>query len=172
MTTQDHNRMLGIMHLIYGGFNGLVMLVFIPFLVAFIVAAAADPSAPGAIVGVFAVLGILMLLLAVMFGLVPLLAGYAMLTRKSRARTLGIVSAVLCALSFPFGTALCAYTFWFLFGPGEHFYRGEAGALGGQYWHAPLPDASTFGREAQGWSGRPREHEYVPPPEPPDWRGQ
>jgi hypothetical protein len=85
---------------------------------------------------------------------------------------MGFISAALCALSFPFGTALCIYTLWFLCGPGEHFHRGGGGALGAQSWRTPLIDESTFGREAQSWSRPNRQHEYVPPPQPPDWRGE
>jgi len=172
MTPQDHNKVLGIMHLIYGGFNALVMLIFVPFFIVIGGVAASDPTAPPALTAIFSLFGVLMFVLALLFGLPPILAGYAMLKRKSWARVMGVVAACLSALSFPFGTALCVYTLWFLFGPGEHFHR-TGGALGGQNWRGPLPEANTFGWEAQRASGRAdRQHEYVPPPQPPDWRGQ
>jgi hypothetical protein len=173
MTPQDHNKVIGIMHLIYGGLNALVMLIFVPFILAILGFAASEPgSTPGA-TAVLGVIGLFFFALAAVFGIPPLLAGYAMLTRKSWGRTMGFISAALCALSFPFGTALCVYTLWFLCGPGEHFHRdAAAAALGAQNWRTPLVDESTFGREAQSWSRPNPRYEYVPPPQPPDWRGE
>jgi hypothetical protein len=181
MTPQDHNKVIGIMHLIYGGFNALMMIIFVPFFFAIGAGIAADPNAPPALTAIFGAFGFLMLFLALLFGLPPMLAGYAMLKRKSWARVMGIIAAVLEALSFPFGTALCVYTLWFLFGQGEGFHR--AGAGGQTYGHGfqygqgfqspPLPDASTFGWDAQRASQQQgRQRDYVPPPQPPDWRGQ
>ena len=171
MTPQDHNKIIGIMHLIYGGFNALMLVIFVPFFLAVGGISASDPTSPPGLTAVLVLIGVVMLAMALLFGLLPILAGYAMLKRKSWARTMGVVAACLCAISFPFGTALCVYTLWFLFGPGEHFHRA-GGTLGGQSWQAPLPDASTFGWEAQRASRASRPREYVPPPQPPDWRGQ
>ena len=71
-------------------------------------------------------------------------------------------------MSFPFGTALCVYTLWFLFGEGKNFYETlGAGGTG----RGALPNASTFGWEAQG-STRARQYEYTPPPQPPNWRDE
>ena len=173
MTPQDHNKVIGIMHLLYGGFNALMLVIFVPFFFAIGGIAATDPNAPpvlGAMMGFF---GVLMLVLAVLFGLPPILAGYAMLKRKSWARVMGIIAAVVEALSFPFGTALCVYTFWFLFGQNEGFHRG-GGQVAGQNWNAPpLRDAnSTYDWEAQRNAQASRQRDYVPPPQPPDWRGQ
>ncbi len=171
MTPQDHNKVIGIMHLIYGGFNALMLVIFVPFFFAIGGIAATDPSAPAALTAIFGFFGILMLALALVFGLPPILAGYGMLKGKSWARVVGIVAACVEALSFPFGTALCVYTLWFLFGQGEQFHRG--GFDSAQNWRAPLRDSSTYDWEthrARHASQQPRE--YVPPPQPPDWRGQ
>jgi hypothetical protein len=172
MTPQDHNKVIGIMHLIYGGFNALMMAIFVPIFLAIGAGAASDPNAPPALAAIFGFFGFLMLVLAVLFGLPPILAGYAMLKRKSWARVMSIIAACVEALSFPFGTALCVYTLWFHFGQGEHFYRGGGGGFqSSQNWRAPLHDAGGYDwqtRQAQN-AGRP--HEYVPPPQPPDWRG-
>ncbi|HYE13847.1 MAG TPA: hypothetical protein VD968_05325 [Pyrinomonadaceae bacterium] len=170
MTPQDHNKVLGIMHLIYGGMNAILL----PFVFIFVFLGAGltsiDPSAPPEAGLVFVLIGLFFGLLFLMFGLPPLLAGYGMLRRKSWARGWGIAAAVFAALSFPLGTALCVYTLWFLLGnEGKGFYEGRAdwrhqewrGSLGAarqQGWGA---QSSTYGRQA----------EYVPPPQPPDWRG-
>jgi hypothetical protein len=172
MTPQDHNKVIGIMHLIYGGFNALVMVIFVPFFFAIGGIAAADPHAPAAVTAMFGFFGILMLFLALLFGLPPILAGYAMLKGKSWARVAGIVAACVEALSFPFGTALCVYSLWFLFGQGEQFHRG-GGSGSSQNFRAPLRDSGTYDWQTQRTQQESRPpHEYVPPPQPPDWRGQ
>jgi hypothetical protein len=172
MTPQDHNRILGIMHLIYGCFNALMLVIFVPVFLAIGAGAASDPNAPPALAAIFGLFGLLMFVLAVVFGLPPILAGYALLKRKSWARVMSIIAACVEALSFPFGTALCVYTFWFLFGQGENFHRG-GGQMAGQGWNAPhLHDANTFDWEAQRAHQPGRQRDYVPPPQPPDWRGQ
>ena len=97
-----------------------------------------------------------------------LVAGYGMLKRRSWAKVAGIVSSCFCALSFPFGTALCVYTLWFLCGEGQNFHKTpEAPAT----WRGSLTDANRFDWEAQRTSDAGRRREYVPPPQPPDWRG-
>jgi hypothetical protein len=173
MTPQDHNKIIGIMHLIYGGFNALMMIIFVPFFFIIGAAGAADPNAPPAIAAIFGFFGVLMLVLAVVLGLPPILAGYAMLKHKSWAKVMGIIAAVVEALSFPFGTALCVYTFWFLFGQNEGFHQ-RGGQMAGQNWNTPpLRDAnSTYDWEAQRAAQSNRQRDYVPPPQPPDWRGQ
>jgi hypothetical protein len=171
MTPQDHNKVIGIMHLIYGGFNALMMVIFVPFFFAIGGIAATDPHAPPVVTAIFGFFGVFMLVLALVFGLPPILAGYAMLKRKSWARVAGIVAACVEALSFPFGTALCVYSLWFLFGQGEQFHRG-GGFDSPQNWRAPLRDSSTYDWETRRAAESSRPHEYVPPPQPPDWRGQ
>ena len=171
MTPQDHNKVIGIMHLIYGGFNALMLFIFVPIFFAVGGIAAADPNAPPAVTAIFGFFGILMLFLALVLGLPPILAGYAMLKRKSWARVMAIIASVFEALSFPFGTALCVYTLWFHFGQGENFYRGE-GFQSAQNWRSPLHDASAYDWQTRQARQAGRPHEYVPPPQPPDWRGQ
>ena len=173
MTPQDHNKVIGIMHLIYGGFNALMLVIFVPFFFAIGGIAAADPTAPAGLTAIFGLFGLLMLFLALVLGLPSILAGYAVLRHKSWARVMSIIAACVEALSFPFGTALCVYTFWFLFGQGENIHRG-GGNMAGQGWNAPpLRDAnSTYDWESQRAAQSSRPRDYVPPPQPPDWRGQ
>ena len=166
MTTEDHNKVIGIMHLIWGGFNALTMLIIVPFFFAFLGIIGSDPNAPPELKYFFGIFGVFFAVLAVLFGIPPLVAGYGMLKRRSWARVAGIISACLTALSFPFGTALCVYTMWFLFGEGERFYRGVGGQEG---WRGSLRDANTFDWESQR-AADARRREYAPPPQPPDWR--
>jgi hypothetical protein len=169
MTPQDHNKVIGIMHLIWGGFNALTMLILVPFFLAFIGIIGSDPHAPPGLGLLFGAFGFFFLALAVVLGIPPLVAGYAMLKRKSWARVAAIVSACLTALSFPFGTALCVYTFWFMFTDGERFYRAADYSQPSD-WRGSLPSANAHDWDAQRAADEKRNRDYVPP-QPPDWRG-
>ena len=168
MTPQDHNKVIGIMHLIWGGINAFTLLILVPIFLGIIGLISSDPKAPAGLGLLFGFLGLMFLFLALVVGLPSFIAGYAMLKRKSWAKVAGIISSCLCALSFPVGTALCVYTFWFLFGHGEWFYRAPARARGAR---GSLRDAGTYDWEAQRAADASRRREYVPPPQPPDWRG-
>jgi hypothetical protein len=172
MTPQDHNKVLGIMHLIYGGFMGLMTLMMV-FIFA-IVGGALTSVPPGRgdeppVAFILAIFGAVLIFYAIL-AIPSLLAGYALLKRKSWARIMGIISAILSAMSFPFGTALCVYSLWFFFGEGSKFYEG-----GGfdPTSRGALRDAPSTNYEWERPRQRERESEpvYTPPPQPPDWRG-
>lgn len=172
MTSQDHNKVIGIMHLIWGGFNALVMLLFVPFIIILLGPMGSDPTAPTQLKAVFAAFGVLIVAFSLLFSVPPILAGYAMLKRKSWARVMGIIASVVEAPNLPFGTALCVYTLWFLFGQGENFYRDGGSAAEEDWRRGSLRDASTFDWEAQRAKHTQQQpREYAPPPQPPDWRG-
>ncbi|HWS56686.1 MAG TPA: hypothetical protein VN228_21300 [Pyrinomonadaceae bacterium] len=172
MTPADHNKVLGIMHLIYGGFFTLVsllVLLFFGFFAGVMSAVAAnDPNAPPA--ALFWALMVLVFLLYLMLSLPGLVAGYAMLKRKSWARIAGIVAAVVAGMSFPFGTALCVYTFWFCFSKQGEAFERERGADADR-WRGSLNQGQPLGGYAQTF-GHEREPAYRPPAQPPDWRGE
>jgi hypothetical protein len=89
-----------------------------------------------------------------------LIAGYGLWKKKKWAKTASIIAGVLAAMSFPVGTAVCVYTFWFLFSnPGKVLYDKPVYSLpqGQQVWGAQE-------------IGSQRENQYVPPKSPPDWR--
>lgn len=170
MTPQDHNKVIGIMHLIWGGFNALIAVFIVPFIIAMLTALSRDPHAPPEAKAFFGIFGLLMAAFMILFSLPPLLAGYAMLKRKSWAKVAGIIASCLTAMSMPFGTALTVYTLWFLCGSeGNKLYRkSEPHAY--EPWRGSLRDANTFDWEAQRTADANRRREYVPPPQPPDWR--
>lgn len=170
MTPQDHNKVIGIMHLIWGGFNALIAVFIVPFLVAIFWGISQDPHAPPEAKAFFGFFGFIMAAFMILFSLPPLLAGYAMLRRKSWAKIAGIIAAGLTAMSMPFGTALTVYTIWFLCGgQGDYLYGKKANAY--EPWRGSLNDASRFDWEAQrAADARRRAETYAPPPQPPDWR--
>ena len=138
MTPQDHNRTLGITHLAYGGFHLLMMALFSVFFF-FIMAL---PSRNGGEFDIFTVFMLIMLGFSLLFTLPSLIAGYALLKRKSWARTAAIVAGILAAPSFPHGTALGVYTLWFMFGnEGRELYSNNAGAWPSSARYGALPGA-------------------------------
>ena len=157
MAPADHNKVVGILHLAYGGFSVLMMVLMgTMFVGMFAFGTANDPNAPP---GVF--IGIIVAFMFVMYVVLAVpsfLAGYALLKRRKTARVLGIIAAIVAAMSFPFGTALCVYTLWFLFGEqGKELYEKAAYSL------PPAPPVFAAAPSA-------REYQYVPPSKPPDWR--
>jgi hypothetical protein len=172
MTPADHNKVIGIMHLIYGGFFTLVaflMLLFFGFFASVITAATAnDPNAPPA--ALFWALMAFVFIIYLVLSVPSLIAGYAMTKRKSWARIAGIIASVVAAMSFPFGTALCVYSLWFFFGEaGRAFEHGRLDAP----WQGSLRQGEPFGGYAQTFGHeRDRQPAYRPPPQPPDWRNE
>lgn len=158
MTPTSHNKILGILHLAYGGLTALLMLAISIFML--MIGAFATNNRGEPLPASFLALIMIVVAAVTVFQITPsFLAGYALLKRKRWAKTMGIIAAMVAGLSFPLGTALCVYTLWFLFGEsGRFLYRKAAYAL-------PPGDASW----ATAVSREPV-REYVPPSAPPDWR--
>ena len=176
MTPADHNKAIGIMHLIYGGFftlMTLMMLVMYGFIVALLDSIPEEPGAPP-IAFISAFMGIFVVIYALL-SVPSLVAGYALLRKKSWARVAAIVASILAGISFPFGTALCVYSLWFFFGEQGRDY--EPAPAGAGHWRGSLNQAAPAGWDAQQQQqqqqpdAQPRQPAYHPPPSPPDWRG-
>ncbi|HEU4594117.1 MAG TPA: hypothetical protein VFS10_03030 [Pyrinomonadaceae bacterium] len=170
MTPQDHNKTIGIMHLVYGGFHALTLgAVALVFILLGLGAGSSNPGDAGDIALGFGIIVTIVLIAFAVFGLLPLLAGLGLLRRKSWARTVGIVSSILMMLNMPFGMALGIYTLWFLMSEGKVFHESRPAR---EDWRGALPNASTFGWDAQSASRTRPPYEYVPPPQPPNWRDE
>ena len=172
MTTEEHNKALGICHLAYGGFITLLMLAILFMFGALIFAIPDGPDGgPPKVFMLF--FGIFMLIYSLIFTLPSFIAGYAMLKRKSWARTASIVAAVLETMSFPFGTAVAVYSFWFMFSDaGKAFYdtaHARPAARPYALHDAPPPPSAS---EWNARTSQEREQSYVPPTQPPDWRNE
>ena len=159
MTPADHNKVLGIIHLAYGGFTVFAMaLVSIFMLGAFGVFAFNQPPGDAVPLGLMLVLVAFVVLVNLLIIAPSFLAGYALLKQKRWAKTIGIIAGIIAGMSFPIGTAVCVYTLWFLFGEkGKSLYDGTAYAL------PPAPPLFVG-------ASRKQEPQYVPPSSPPDWR--
>jgi hypothetical protein len=149
MTPQEHNKFVGLAHVAYAGFHVLMTIASMAF-VGFMFENVYSKSQgmggppPPAFLRVI-------ILFAVIFNIattIPsVVAGYALLKRRSWAKVAGIVGAVVAAMSFPIGTAVAVYTFWFLFSdPGKQLYGAgprELPPLPPEEWR-PLTSQSTY----------------------------
>lgn len=164
MTPEQHNKYLAWSHLGYASIFFLFIALFMGFFgFVFFAAMMSEPNAPP----MFFFLLIWLFMAAIYAAMIvpSFIAGYGLLKKKKWARTWAIISGVIAAMNFPFGTAVCVYTFWMLFSePGK--------VLFDQNNKYALPP----GRQA--WANEPwnqdasRQHDYQyhPPPPPPDWR--
>ncbi|HEX8635105.1 MAG TPA: hypothetical protein VF703_13240 [Pyrinomonadaceae bacterium] len=165
MTPEEHNKALGICHLAYGGLSALMMLAALLFFGA-VMFAIPGGDAP---VGVFMLVLTFILLWSFVITLPSFIAGYALLKHKSWAKPASIVAAVLETMSFPLGTAVAIYSFWFMFSDaGRAMYDRQITSPQRPYALRDTPPAPAAEWNAR--SSHEREREYVPPPQPPDWR--
>ena len=157
-TPEQHNKYLAWAHLAHGGLFLLFVLFMLAMMSAMFWSFPKTPEGPPA-----AFFGIMWLFMGGFYGLMLLpniIAGYALLKQKPWAKTAAIIGAVTAAMSFPIGTAVCVYTFWFLFSePGKILYDKPKYAL---------PPMST--NWATNSTQQEREKQYAPPQTPPDWR--
>jgi hypothetical protein len=169
MTIEGHNKTLGVMYLAYGAMQGLMMLVMGIFFAAMMpVVRSGMDSRDGMPLPIFIAFMTIVTVFGLLFTIPSLVAGYALLKQKTWARVASIIAAVIAGMNFPFGMALCVYTFWFLYGKGAHLYDKNTLAPADRF---SLRDGSPSTFEFT--AGRPRERreqEYVPPPQMPNWR--
>ena len=156
MTPEQHNKYLAYSHIAYAALFALFAMLMLIFIWGMVAVA---PNGPPA--GILILMSLFMIVIYSVMILPSFIAGWALLKRKKWARTASIVAAVTDGMSFPFGTALCIYTLWFIFSDqGRLLYDNmvPASAL------PPAPPPWASAGKKQG------EIEYIPPVAPPDWR--
>ena len=157
MTADQHNRYLGLAHLAYVALHLVMGVLFGVIMILMFSTIPPQPSQPPAILVVMACF---FLVFTVGWTIPSMVAAYALLKRKRWAKTAGIVAGVFAAAQMPVGTAVCVYTFWFLFSePGRSLYDRSAKTLPGG-----RPDWNGVNQQ------RSPEGEYAPTASPPDWR--
>jgi hypothetical protein len=112
MSTEYHNRLLGIFYSIYGGLmvcGGLAVMALA--LTTVTQAPDGGPQAFWVTARVPMILGLALLV----FGLVPVVVGVGLLQERSWARIASIVVAIFIVANFPLGMALGIYTLSFMF---------------------------------------------------------
>jgi hypothetical protein len=151
-TNEEHNKYLAYSHLGYAAFQLLMMLMMLLFFFIMFAGVAANDTSGEFPAGFVAAILIFVGLFQLILTAPSAIAGYG-----------------LAAMSFPLGTAVCVYTFWFLFGAsGKDFYSGqltEGRARSDYYLNEQREDDSSIG----SWKTE-RKREYVPPKEMPNWR--
>jgi hypothetical protein len=168
-TSEDHNKYLAYAHLGYGAFQ-LFMAFAISFFLYFIfsVMDGTGPRGDAPPMSLIAMVIAFTLFFQLLFSVPSIIAGFGLLKRKNWAKTASIIAGVLSAMSFPLGTAVCVYTFWFLFSDsGKELYARplvETGNRADYFLNEPR-DEGLRGE----WTER-RPKEYVPPKEMPNWR--
>ena len=117
MTPPEHNKYLGIAHLAYAGFHVLVTIVMMAFMGTMMsqifdqAGRMGDTRSPAFMPVILIFAGGFQLVISIP----PIIAGYAFLKRRPWAKIAGIAGGIVAAMSFPIGTALAVYTFWFIF---------------------------------------------------------
>lgn len=125
MTAEEHNKYVGLAQLGYAALHILMLIAMtsvmgVMFSRIFQQAERMGGDPPPAFVGlIFVFAGLFNVVLTIP----SVVAGYALLKRRPWAKVAGIIGGVLAAMSFPIGTAVAVYTFWFLFSePGRQLY--------------------------------------------------
>ena len=166
MTSEEHNKFIGIGFLVHGGLQVLMLLFMGLFFGLFILSIATRPGEPEMPAFFFGLIFAFVFLFQLVFTLPSLIAGYAILKKKTWARTASIVAAVLAAMNVPIGTALAVYSFWYFIG---EYWKPAYGIQPRQFTYG-LPQREDIYPSAD--PVRTSSNEYVNPPykDPPDWR--
>ena len=148
MTAEEHNKTLATLHFVYGAMHALTLLGLLLLVVVVEVAMpAADAISSSWIV--VAVVVFVVLLFAV--GVLPLIVGYGLTKRKSWAKPLALVLAIVSLINIPIGTALGIYSFKFLRSEGGVLLYGGRASTGSE---KELQEAMRRAQPLMNWADR------------------
>jgi hypothetical protein len=134
MTAQEHNKTLGILFLVFGVGN---LLLLIPAAIGVVRIleqigeinrglGAANPENYQRSINYFLILVIAIGILSIISSSVQIIAGFGVVKHKPWARSVAVLAAIMSLISFPIGTALGIYALWFSFGvKGKEFYTAQ-----------------------------------------------
>lgn len=171
MTPQEHNKLIGIGHLVYGGIQTLLFLGLALLFLGVFAVMPIPPEDGGELFAVGAFFTVFMGICWLLFALPSFIAGYGILKHKPWGRIAGIVASVFAAMNVPHGTAICIYSLWFFFSEqGNNFYKQTPQQPAFTPQGSYLPNA-PYTPDATWNTADNRQREYVPPSvQPPDWR--
>jgi len=135
MTGRDHARLLGLLMLIYAGFQ-FVMLIFSGVIVTVMFSTlipemskmprrANEPN-PEALFGMISVIMIAALVVSFLFLIPHVIAGLGLRKEKTSVKIWAIIACILACLHLPLGTALGVYGLWFIFSDEGKRYFGDS----------------------------------------------
>ncbi len=125
MTSKEHAKLLGLLFWIYAGLQivltGFGLIVGFAMSGAIISEMSKMPHRPGepnpeVFLSMIPMIMIFAFLIAIVMMIPKVVAGFGLRNEKSWAKIWAIIACCLAVLSFPFGTALGIYGFWFIFG--------------------------------------------------------
>lgn len=125
MTGKEHAKLLGLLLLIYEGFQifsliiaGLVMVGMSGFMFFEFSKMPQRPGEPPpeVFIGIMGAVFIFIIIISVLLMIPAFVAGYGLRKGKSWAKVWTIIACSLATLSFPLGTALGVYGLWFILG--------------------------------------------------------
>jgi len=157
VTNEEHNRYIAYAFFANAGFYMLILFLMIAMFSTF---------PPGPSGGFFLVMMGFISIFYLMFMLPSIVAGYALLKKKSWARMAAIVAGVVAGMNFPVGTGACVYALWFFFSENwkEIYPEGPSAS-------AQDRKQIAYGVESQQAAYDEAEHEpKFDPYNPPDWR--
>jgi hypothetical protein len=165
VTAEQHNKYLAYAHLAYGTLSALFTVAFLVMFGSMFVfianlPAENNPSSPPPPAAFFLIIWLIFGAMYAAFTIPSFIAGYALLKRKPWAKIASIIAGVISAMFFPIGTAVCVYTFWFLFSePGKLLYDTPSHTL-------PPPPLFGVNQESINQPEYQRDSSATPP----DWR--
>jgi len=123
MTAEQHNQTLGTLYFVYGAVHGLTLLGLLGMVLILRFA-----SVGGELISPSMMLfGIVVfILLALVVGILPLVAGIGFRKRRGWVKPFATALAVVSLINIPVGTALGIYTMKFFRSAGVKFYGGQA----------------------------------------------
>jgi hypothetical protein len=166
VTNEEHNKYIAYAFFGHAGFQFL-MLLFIAAMFGMVFFIPGNPGEPEPPKAFFAFIIAFMTVFQMMFIIPSVLAGYALLKRKSWARIASIIAGVVAAMSVPFGTAACVYALWFFLGDNwKEIYTDKAEQFRGS------PREIAYGVVSQRTAYEEEEtmKDAFDPYQPPDWR--
>ena len=122
MTAQEHNKTLGILFLIFGSVN-ILLLIPVALQITKVLkgiedAAALNPNPEAAhnAMGLLIILLIALGILSLVSSIMEIVAGFGLFKQRSWSPPAATIAAIVSVINIPIGTILGVYALWFLFG--------------------------------------------------------
>ncbi|GEM_PF-1182283 len=109
-----HIKLVAVLNIAFGVLKIIVCVLALAFVALFMAKAQVNTDMRFPWINMMLLLPAFILVVALVLAVVRIIAGFAVQKRRTWARTVLIVLAVLSLLSFPFGTAVGCYTLWVL----------------------------------------------------------